>query len=134
MSQSRIRKPKRQRPFNGLVVVLAFAILIVSLAGAILISNWFHSVPSTYETAPAKILETRNVVDRTRDTSYGGRIFYRAELHVQYLLDGKMQDRWLGTLDDLPSEGLALKLAAHPTKCLVYWPPNHPENAKCSLR
>jgi hypothetical protein len=29
---------------------------------------------------------------------------------------------------------MLLKLATHPTECLVYWPPGHPENAKCSLR
>lgn len=76
----------------------------------------------------------RRVVDHTRDTLYGGKIIYRAEAHVQYLADGRMQDRWVRASDDLPQESLLLKLAAHPTECLVYWPPNQPENAKCSLR
>jgi hypothetical protein len=99
-----------------------------------LAANWIHSFPSTHETATGKILEIRKVVENTRDTLYGGKINYRLEARVQYLAGGQMQDRWLRASDDLTPESLLVKLASHPTKCLVYWPPNHPENAKCSLK
>ena len=135
MSQSQIKKLKQQPP--PLVwrrFALSSAVLLVLFAALFVILNWVRSVPSTYETATGKILEIRTVVDGTRDTGYGGRILYGAEAHVQYLLNGRMQDRWLRASDDLPRESLVLKLAAHPTKCLVYWPPNHAENAKCSLK
>lgn len=99
-----------------------------------LASNWIHSFSSKYETTTGKILEIRKVVDHTRETLYGGKITYRAEAHVQFLAAGHIQDRWVLASDNLPEESLLLKLASHPTECLVYWPPSHPENAKCALK
>jgi hypothetical protein len=76
----------------------------------------------------------KKIVDGIRETEYGGRILYSTEARVQDAVDGQLQDRWLRASDDLTRENLLLKLAAHPTECVVYWPPNHPENAKCSLK
>jgi hypothetical protein len=136
MSQSHIRKPMQQppQPIVWWQLALGFAIPLVLFATLFVFVNWLHSIASTYTTATAKILEIRKVVDTIRDTRYGGKIIYGVEVHAQYMLDGQMQDRWLRASDDLPRESLALKLAAHPTKCLVYWPSNHPDNAKCSLK
>jgi hypothetical protein len=135
MSQSRITtQSKPPQPIVWWHVAVGLAILLIGVAAAFLTANWVHSLPTTYETATGKILEMRKVVDHTRDTLYGGKISYRAEAHVQYLVDGRMQDRWVRASDDLPQESLLLKLAAHPAQCLVYWPPNQPENAKCSLK
>ena len=114
-------------------IALGFATVLISLAAVYLAANWIHSFPSPHETATGTILEIRKEVDNTRDTLYGGKINYRLEAHVQYV-DGQMQDRWLRASDDLTRESQLVKLAAHPTTCLVYWPPNHPENAKCSLK
>jgi len=96
--------------------------------------NWIHSSPTESETATAKVLEVRKVVDHTQDTPNGGKIIYRAEAHVQYVADGKLQDRWLRVSDGLAQDSLLLKLAAHPTECLAHWPTNHPEDARCSLK
>ena len=96
--------------------------------------NWIHSSPTESETATAKVLEVRKVVDHTQDTPYGGKIIYRAEAHVQYVADGKLQDRWLRVSDGMAQDSLLLKLAAHPTECLAHWPTNHPEDARCSLK
>ena len=115
-------------------IALGLATVLIVVTAVFTAANWIHSLPSTYETATGKILEVRRVADHTRDTLYGGNVIHRAEAHVQYEVDGRMQDRWLRASDDLPRESLLLKLAAHPTECLVYWPPNHPENAKCSLK
>jgi hypothetical protein len=134
MSKSHIRSPKQPQPIVWWRLALGIAILALSSAALYLLVNWVHSFPSTYKTATGTILEIRKVVDGTRDSQYGGTILYGAEARVQYMVDGQMQDRWLRASDDLAREGLLLKLAAHPTKCLVYWPPNHPENAKCSLK
>jgi hypothetical protein len=135
MSQSHIKKPKQPpQPIVWCRFAIGSAVFLLLFAALFVIVNWVHTVPSTYETANGKILEIRNVVDATLETQSGGKILYGAEAHVQYLLNGRMQDRWLRVSDDLPRESLVLKLAAHPTKCLVYWPPNHPENAKCSLK
>lgn len=109
-------------------------LFFILLAAVYLAANWIHSFPSPDQTATGTILEIRKVVDHTRDTLYGGNISYRLEAHVQYVADGQMHDRWLRASDDLTRESQLIKLAAHPTKCLVYWPPNHPENAKCSLK
>ena len=135
MSQSRITgKPKPSQPIVGWHIALGLATILLMVVAVYLAANWIHSFPSTSETATGKILEIRKVVDHTRDTLYGGKISYRVEAHVRYLADGQTQDRWVRASDDLSQEGLLLKLAAHPTECLVYWPPSHPENAKCSLR
>jgi hypothetical protein len=135
MSQSRVgRQAKPPQPVVWWHVALGFATFLILLAAVYLAANWIHSLPSTHETATRTILEIRKVVDNTRDTLYGGKINYRLEAHVQYVADGQLQDRWLRASDDLTRESLLLKLAAHPTNCLVYWPPNHPENAKCSLK
>ena len=134
MSKSHIRRPKQPpQPVVWWRLALGAAILAASFAALCLIANWVHSFPSTYETANGKILEIRKVVDGTRETGYGGTIVYGAEARVQYKFNGQTQDRWLRASDDLARESLLLKLAAHPTECHVYWPPNHPENAKCSL-
>ena len=74
------------------------------------------------------------MVDHTQDSKYGGNIIYRGEAHVQYVTNGQMQDRWLRISNNLTQDSLLLKLASHPTECLVYWSPNHQENAKCSLK
>lgn len=135
MSQSRVRRQnKPPQPIKWWQVALGSTVFLVAVAGLVGMINWFHSLPSNYDTATGKILEIRKVADGTRDTLYGGKIRYRIEAHVQYVVAGKMEDRWLRTGDDSQPEGLTLKLAAHPTECVVYWLPNHPENAKCSLK
>lgn len=135
MSQRRItRNAKPPQPIVWWHVALGLTILLTGIAAAFLTINWVHSLPSNYETATGKILEMRKVVDHTSDTLYGGKISYRADAHVRYLADDQMQDRWIRASDDLSQESLLLKLASHPTECLVYWPPRHPENAKCSLK
>jgi hypothetical protein len=106
----------------------------MALAAVYLAANWIHSFPSPHETATGTVLEIRKVIDNTRDALYGGKISYRLEAHVQYVADGQMQDRWLRALDDLTQENLLLKLAAHPTKCLVYWPPRHETRLRSSHR
>jgi hypothetical protein len=134
MSQSHTKKSKQpQQPIVWWRIALGGAILMVAFAAVFVLANWVHSFPSTYNTAPGKILDTRKVVDGLPNSQFGGKILYR-EAHVQYTLDGQMQDRWLRASDDLPPESMVLKFAAHPSKCLVYWPPKHPENARCSLK
>ena len=134
MSQSLIKQPKPPQPIVWWHIALGLAIVLIAVAAVYLAANWIHSSPSTYETTTGKILEIRKVVDHTSDSIYGGKISYRAEAHVRYLADGQMQDRWIRASDGLSQENLLLKLAVHPTECLVYWSPRHPDNAKCSLK
>jgi hypothetical protein len=135
MSKSHLIKPEQPAPpIVWWRLALGTAILLVPFVALFFISNGVHSFPSTYKIAAGKILEIRKVVDGTRETKYGGMIFYGVEAHVQYQADGQILDRWLRASDDLPRESLLLKMAAHPTECVVYWPPNYPENAKCSLK
>jgi hypothetical protein len=135
MSQIHIRKPKPPpEPVVWWRVGIILAIPAVVIGAGLLISNWVHSFPSSYKTANGKILEIRKVVDRISESQYGSSVIYRVEAHVQYSADGQAQDRWLRASDDLPRESLLIKLAGHPTECLLYWPPDHPENAKCSFK
>ena len=113
---------------------MGIAALLLSVAALFLVANWLHSVPPAYDMTQGKILELREAIDGTRETQYGGKIRYRIDAHVQYVVDGQAEDRWLRASDDLSPESLAVKLNAHPTQCLVYWLPNHSETAKCSLK
>jgi len=135
MSQSRVRRPPEPPPpIVWWPLALGSVAVLIVLAALYLTVNWIHSFPSPRETTTGTILEIRRVVDTIRDTTYGGKIGYRFEAHVQYVADGQRQDRWLRASDDLPRESLLIKLANHPTECLVYWPPGHPEDARCSLK
>ena len=137
MSKRDIRRQSKppQPIVAGGILRSDLSTVLIMLAAVYLAANWIHSFPSPHETATGTVLEIRKVIDNTRDALYGGKISYRLEAQVQYVADGQMQDRWLRALDDLTRESLLLKLAKRdPTKCLVYWPPNHPENAKCSLK
>lgn len=135
MSQTHTKKQKQspERIVWWKIAYLPAGVLMLFLT-VYLIANWIHSSTETYITTNGKILEIRKVVDSTRETFYGGKIFYRIEVHVQYTVKGQMQDRWLSASDGLTYERADLKLATHPTECLIYWHPNHPENAKCSLK
>jgi hypothetical protein len=118
------------RLFAGacVVLVIAFTILFVT-----------HPNPELgpvggYRTAEGKILQTRIVIDHADNSTYAGRIFYRAEARVLFEQNGKPQDRWLVALGPTVDRGLlAVRLAAHPQTCHVYWAPDFPENPRCRL-
>ena len=129
MSQTQNRKPIVW--WHIWLSTLAFLIAAPAL---VMMLRSLRSSPSTYTMATAKVLEVRKVVDHTQDTKDGGKIIYRGEAHVQYVADGQMQDRWLRISNNMSQDSLLLKLASHPSDCLVYWSPNRPENAKCSLK
>ena len=137
MSQGHIRV-RKQTPGQQRSYWFETAILIVTVLLTLLyFATRFWSEPANpdYETADANVSETRIVVDHFRESYYGSSIFYRTEVHVQYELEGRMQDRWL-TASEVTTERwrLASKVAAQPTRCEVYWVPVHPENAKCRLK
>jgi hypothetical protein len=86
-------------------------------------------------TSTGTILESRIVVDSMRESGFGGAILYRIEAHVTYDLDGRQQDRWLPASEVTTARPLlAARLASNPKTCMVYWRPNHPENARCQLK
>ncbi len=134
MSQSHINQPKVPQPMVWWKVALGSALVLMLLGALWGIFNLVHSNLSNYETADGKILEMRKVVDGLVDSPYGGKILYGVEARVQYTVNGQMQERWLRASDNMPRETLLLKLADHPTQCIVYWPPKHPEGAKCWLK
>jgi hypothetical protein len=134
MSRSHIRRQTQASlPIVWWKIALCFAAFVLLFVVVYFVTAWVHSFPSTYETY-GKILEIRRVVKGTTDSQLGGTIVYGAEARVQYVSGGQKQDRWLPASDDLSRETLELKLASNPSECLVYWPPKHPENARCSLK
>jgi hypothetical protein len=88
-----------------------------------------------YATALGTVLETRLVVDRIGEGYYGSSAYYRIEARVRFLQKSQVQERWLVAPQmDSKRDLLLIKLAGQPKSCLVYWPPEHPENAKCDLK
>lgn len=135
MSHRRIKQgPRLPQPILWWHVVLPVCGVLLLVVLTYFISNWIHSFPPGYETRTAKIMSLRRVVDRTMDTGRGGVILYRLEAQVQYETNGNVVVRWLRASEPLPEDSLVLKLAGHPTTCLVYWLPSRPENARCSLK
>lgn len=135
MSQSHIKTEQAPTPSPvWWKVWLIPALMVVTSVVVLLVVNWIHSLPKNYSTTKAKILEIRQVVASTRESMYGGQIYYRIEAHVEDSSEGKSQDRWLRASDDESRESVELRLASHPTECLIYWLPKNPENARCSLK
>jgi Carboxypeptidase regulatory-like domain len=92
---------------------------------------------ATVPNATVELTQSSTKVHLVTTSSGSGDYFFTSLTPGTYqpdVADGQIQDRWLRASDDLPPESLVLKLVAHPTKCLVYWPPNHSENAKYSLK
>ncbi|MGA9072411.1 MAG: hypothetical protein WB424_19275 [Terracidiphilus sp.] len=134
MSHSHIRKPKPEPSQQPWLAVAIGATLIVFLAIAVLIKTYDWQTDADHLTATGKVLETRIVVDHTRESNYGGRIFYRIDARVQYEIQGGQQERWIAASEATTErELLSIKLAPSPKNCLVHWPPKHPENARCLL-
>jgi hypothetical protein len=134
VSHSHIRATKlpRRRPWIEIPLIAGFTVLTALFLFITLASM---NSDRRFSTANGKVMETRIVVDHTRESFYGGYIFYRIEAHTNYLLNGQPQERWLTASEVTEGrEQLELKLATHPKTCLVYWPPDHPENAKCDLK
>jgi hypothetical protein len=135
LSRSRLKRPEApSQPLAWWTIALGPAVLVIAFGTLWGISNWVYSFPPDYKTTNGKILEIRKVVDGVVESQFGSKVVYGAEAHVQYVAHGQKQDRWLRASDNMSREVLFVKLASHPTECLVYWPPDQPENAKCWLK
>jgi hypothetical protein len=137
MSHSHIRAvvPKTGEPTPLWLKLFAGACAALVVAISILFATQPELGPSRgYRTAEGKILETRIVIDHADNSTYAGRIFYRADARVLFEQSGKPQDRWLVALQPTVDRGLlAVRLSANPQTCQVYWAPNFPENPRCRL-
>jgi hypothetical protein len=135
MSRNHIRTRQQalRSRWRGTVVA---AVLLVTVA-ALLIKRtpWPRSrVHADTITASCTVLDTRVVVDHTRESLRGGVIYYRLEAHVRYEFQGRTQDRWLvASKATTVRELLDAMVAKQPRKGLVFWASNHPEDAKCLL-
>jgi len=131
-------RPARRRIWLGVVfasaLVLIPAVYWVSRAG-----EWF--VPS-FDSTAGEVLETRIVLDHTRESEFGGSIFYRLEARVKYRIPVRTsatlpelpEDQWLTASDPTTApELLKAAQAKKATACRVFWIKNHPETAKCTF-
>jgi hypothetical protein len=134
MTHTHLHVPRPEPQRNYRLEVAAGAVVLVLMA--IYAVNQMGSVPrrTAYSYTYGKVIETRIAVTGTRETLYGGRIYYQIESHVTFDLNGKHQDRWMPASDVITArEVLMAQLAQQPTKCRVYWPPEHPQDLKCQL-
>jgi len=112
---------------------VAMAAMVLAVMAIVLVARLYRfPFVSSYKTASAVVLDVRTVpwngVENGREQTR-----YRVELRVRYEQDGQTEDRWLPVNDETARRLLADGLAARPTVCVVYWPPRHPENARCRL-
>lgn len=135
MRKIRVQKPEAPPPpIVWWKIALGGAIFLAVVGALWMAFNVLNSIPTNYERADGKILEIRKVMEGVAESHLGSRVDYGVEAQVQYRVNGQTQVRWLRASDNMARETLAIKLAAHPTECLVYWPPDHPEEAKCWLK
>lgn len=112
---------------------VAMAAMVLAVMAIVLVARLYRfPFASSYRTASAVVLDVRTVpwngVENAREQTR-----YRVELRVRYEQDGQTEDRWLPVNDEAARRLLAAGLANRPAACEVYWPPRHPENAKCRL-
>lgn len=119
------RKPWLERLFFSVAAVLAMLTVFLIL---------WDRPREPFVVEHGQILETRIMVDSILQGRFGGRIHYRLEARVSYDLAGSRQHRWM-TADTLSAshEVIAAQAAGNPKNCLVYWEPDHPENARCHM-
>lgn len=136
MSRSHIRvKRTPHRPRDRTSVASRVAAVLVIVLILIFVTTRMRNPfrVKGHETATATILETRLALASIVDGGRGGYALYRIEAHVTYDLHGTPQDRWISASEAERRDDLELVLARHPATCLAYWPPGHPENARCAL-
>jgi len=137
MSHSHIRvheSPPQRNLWLETTFGVAF-VAFVAIAAFYVPGIWHPLYDLDHLTAPGNVSDTRIVIDHTRDSLYGGQIFYRIEALVSYEIDGQTQNRWLTASEVTTERGrLASKLAGSPKSCQVYWLPDHPENARCRFQ
>lgn len=110
-------------------------VLVVLIALYAVNQLWIVPQRTAYSYTYGSVTEARIVVTRTQESTSGGRIYYQIQAHVRFDLNGQAQDRWLPASDETTArEFLTAQLTPQPTKCRVYWPPDHPQDLKCRLR
>lgn len=74
MSQTHLRDLQPPaKPINWWLLLIVAAALFVGYAVLVSVVSWHRSFPAKYDTATAKVLQIREVVDNIHDTFYGGR-------------------------------------------------------------
>ena len=135
MSHKHIRVRKQSPQQRGRVLNLAATLAVVLIVGFVMFGRTWRDFGGTDRPGVVgRVLETRIAVAGTRESDYGGSIWYRIDAHVQYDLRGQMQDRWIPASDSTTDRGLLLmKLAKRPSTCQVSWAPRHPDHPRCAL-
>jgi hypothetical protein len=83
MSHHRIHAPEvPPEQVSGWKIVLFLFAGFALFATLFLASNWLQSFRPAHITTRGKILETRQVIDGLRESTYGGRIVYGVEARV----------------------------------------------------
>lgn len=135
MRRRRIRTKRAPHGRNRLVEAGMAALVLLFAALFVLGRVGRGCMERGLSTTEGQVLDVRVVLDHTRESLYGGLIFYRAEVRVSYRLHGQPQDRWLpaseATTDRLMLETL---LADRPKTCEVFWAPRHSETPRCRLK
>jgi hypothetical protein len=137
MSQSHIRVRREAPPAKPHYVFVAFVFCaLVAVCASIFWSNFRGSMFwETHSAAEGQVSETRVVVDRIIDSTYGGRVLYRLEAHVRFMAEGQMQERWMVVREDTHDRALLMaEQASNPKTCEVYWTSGHPEDAGCMFQ
>jgi hypothetical protein len=135
MTHTHIRAPKAD-PAPDRYALLKLIAGVVAAIALICVGLWHWDgvIDNSFSVANGQLLDTRITVQGLKDSLYGGRILYRIEAHVKYEFQGQPQDRWLPATGSTSDRAwLELELLRKPKKCLVYWKPDFPENARCRL-
>lgn len=134
MSRIRLRASKAQ-PRRLQWREIAAAVIILAFIAVFTLTRLYRTTAGAYFTSNGIVEETRIIEIPLPEDENGGLKIYRIEARVSYSLKGTRQDRWLPASEPTTThELLEATLGTSPKTCVVYWPPKHPEDARCRLK
>lgn len=134
MSRMYVRAPKAQ-PQRLHWKEIAVAVILLAFIGVFTLTRLYRTPAEAYFTSNEIVEEVRIIEIPMPEAENGGLKIYRIEARVSYSSNGTREDRWLPASEPTTTRDLLeARLKALPKTCAVYWPPKHPENARCRLK
>jgi hypothetical protein len=123
------RISKRQNQLTKLALYWGLTVLVIAtlIVGPQVHHKWFRPDYS-WPAFSARVLETRVSREGLFDGTYGGRVYYRVDVHAAWIDDGLQQQAWIQTTKtSTDPDWLKLWLWQHPKmSCVVH---RNPRNA-----
>jgi hypothetical protein len=134
MRRIHVRAPKA-RPKRLQWKEIAVGGILLAFIAVFTLTRLYRTTAGAYFTSNEIVEEIRIIEIPMPEAENGGLKIYRIEARVSYSLNGTREDRWLPASEPTTTRDLLeARLKTPPKTCVVYWPPKHPEKARCRLK